>query len=298
MLLAIVKDIWDILRGTAAKWLSDQASSISAALAFYCAFSLAPLLVIIVTVAGAIVGTETASGYIGEQLTALFGKTSAEVLIEAMRNSQTARGTFAAVVSAVTLVFAATTVFVALESALEQVWGARGAAPAGWRGFVRSRIVSFGFVLAIGFLLLVSLSVTTALASLRGYFAARFPAFVALMAGVDLVLSLSMSTGLIALIYRYIPATRLAWKPVLQGALITALLLHLGKWVIGLYLGRSTQPSAFGAASSFVALLLWLYYSAQVFLYGAEVTAYLGRLREARARNPNAVPEIEPARRS
>jgi membrane protein len=272
-------ELWRALEGTTMNWLADQASSISAALAFYCAFSLAPLLVIIVTVASWIVGGEAAQAYVGEQLTALFGSQSAQVILQAMRGAQSQDGVFAAAVSTITLILAATTIFTALESALEQVWGARQAALRGWRGFVRTRLISLGCVLALGFLLLVSLTLTTALAALKSWIARRYEALVVLLAMLDFLISIGLGTGLVALLYRYLPARRLAWRHILVGALVTALLFHLGRWAIGLYLARSTQPTAFGAASSFAALLLWLYYSAQIFLFGAEFTAYLGRSR-------------------
>jgi membrane protein len=273
------RTFWQILKGTTSNWLEDQASSISAALAFYCAFSLAPLLIIIVTIAGWIVGGDLAYGYVGNQLTLLFGKQSADLILQAMRGAQTVQGLWATMVSVVMLVVGASTVFAALESALQQVWGGRDFHTRSWRSFVRARLISIGFILAIGFLLLISLTLTTALAALRGYVLRHFEGLVGVLASVDFVLSMLLGTGLIALMYRYLPARRLAWRHVITGALVTALLFHLGRWGIGLYLGRATQPTAYGAAASFAALLLWLYYSAQIFLFGAEFTACLGQSR-------------------
>jgi membrane protein len=265
-----------IVKAAAGKWIDDQASSIGAALAFYCAFSLAPLLIIIVAIAGWIVGPEVAHGYIGTQLTALFGKASSDLILEAMNSAQTAGGVGATILSVATLMIGATTVLTALESALEQIWGVKGTGPSGWRGFVRTRLLSFGIILAIGFILLVSLTITTGLAALRGWVSERFTGFVVLIGGLDFVISISLATGLVALIYRYLPPKRLPWREVVLGAFVTALLFFFGRWAIGLYLGKSTQPTAFGAAASFAALLLWLYYSAQIFLFGAEITAVLG----------------------
>jgi membrane protein len=273
------RTLWQILKGTIDNWLEDQASSISAALAFYCAFSLAPLLIIIVSIAGWIVGGDLAYSYVGTQLTMLFGRPSADLILQAMRGAQTSDGAWATGVSVVMLLIGASTVFAALESALQQVWGGRDALHRNWRASVRARLISFGFILAIGFLLLVSLTLTTALAALRGYVVRHFEGTVGLFASVDFVLSIGLGTGLVALMYRYLPAKRLAWRHVLTGALVTALLFHLGRWGIGLYLGRATQPTAYGAAASFAALLLWLYYSAQIFLFGAEFTACLGQSR-------------------
>jgi len=278
--VSVRRSLRNILKGTTENWLEDQASSISAALAFYCAFSLAPLLIIIVSIAGWIVGSELAFSYVGSQLTLLFGKPSADLILAAMNGAQSTDGIWATALSVVMLLVGASTVFAALESALQQVWGGRNSMPRGWRSFVRARLISFGFILAIGFLLLVSLTLTTALAALRGYVLRHFEGLVGLLATMDFLFSIVLGTGLVALMYRYLPARRLAWRHVLIGALVTALLFHLGRWGIGMYLGRATQPTAFGAAASFAALLLWLYYSAQIFLFGAEFTACLGRSRQ------------------
>jgi membrane protein len=274
------RTFWQVLKGTTDNWLDDQASSIAAALAFYCAFSLAPLLIIIVSVTGWIVGDDIAYSYTGSQLTMLFGKQSADLVLEAMRGSQSVDGLWATLVSIVMLLIGASTVFAALESALQQIWGGREAIPGGFRAFVRARLVSFGFILAVGFLLLVSLTLTTALAALRGYVLRHFEGMVGMFASLDFLISICLGTGLIAMMYRYLPSRRLAWRHVLTGALVTAMLFHLGRWGIGLYLGRATQPTAYGAAASFAALLLWLYYSAQIFLFGAEFTAFLGQSRK------------------
>jgi membrane protein len=266
-------------------WSADRAPALGAALAFYCAFSLGPLLLIIVELASWVVGAEVARAYVGSQLAALFGPASAQVLLEAMQGAESEDGFAATVVSVVTLLVGATTVFAALESALEQIWGVRARTLAGWRGFVRTRLLSLGFILSLGFLLLVSLTITTALSALREAVAQRFEALVLLLTLTDTLGAIALGTGLVAIIFRYMPATRLPWRPVLLGALTTALLLHLGRWAIGWYLGNATQPSAFGAAASFVALLLWLYYSAQIFLFGAELTACLGGTRAEKGRD-------------
>jgi membrane protein len=271
--------LWTTIKQTVANWLSDQATSISAALAFYSAFSLAPLLVIAVAVIGWIVGAQAADAHIAAQLKLLFGESTAKMIVEAMHAAQRTQGIWATVVSVVTLIIGATTVFSALESALRQIWGTTAEQPGGWRGFLRSRIVSFGFILAVGFLLLVSLTMTTALSGLRGWIAHRYEGITTLLGLVEFVVSTALGTGLIALMYRYLPAVRLSWRHVLVGALVTTLLFQVGRWGIGLYLGRATQPTTFGAAASFAALLLWLYYSAQIFLLGAEFTAVLGGSR-------------------
>jgi membrane protein len=253
---------WQLLKCAAVSWAGDRAATLGAALAFYCAFSLAPLLVILVTLVGWIVGTDVAMVQLKFQLIGLFGAGTADSLMEFMKSSQTADGFVAALVSAGTLLV-------------------------GLRGWVRARLLSFGLILAVGFLLLVSLSFSTALAALRGYLARNYSAIVVVAAGLDFALSVTLITGLIAVIYRYLPTKRLPWRPILWGALVTALLFQIGRWGISFYLARTTQPSAFGTAASFAALLLWLYYSAQIFLFGAEFTACLGKARaEARPAQP------------
>jgi membrane protein len=260
-------------------WSSDNASTVGAALAFYCAFSLAPLLVIISTIAGLIIGATAAYGQIGYQMDALFGPATAKILLGAVKSSQQVHGIIAAGVSAVTLVVSATSVLAALEAALENIWDSAALAPQGIMGWIRRRLLSLGFILALGFLLLVSLTVTTCLATLRRHVAANHAALVGTIGAVDLLLSLLLVSGLFAVIFRYMPARRLPWPVVLAGGLLTAVLFYIGRWAIGLYLAHSTQPTAYGAAASFAALLLWLYYTAQILLFGAEFTACLGGLR-------------------
>jgi membrane protein len=271
--------VWPLIKCAGKNWADDRAPTLGAALAFYCAFSLAPLLIIVVTVTGWIVGEQLAEHQLDEQLRALFGPGTAGVVMDAMDSAQSEDGLMAAVLSVVTLLIGATTVFAALEGALQEIWGTRAIAPHGIQGWVRSRILSFGLILAVGFLLLVSLTVSTALTALRIFIAKYYSELVVLTALLDFAITLALITGLIAIIFRYLPVRRLSWRPILWGALVTALLFQLGRWGISIYLARSTQPTAFGAAASFAALLLWLYYSAQIFLFGAEFTACLGGTR-------------------
>ena len=271
---------WALLSCAARNWTADNASTTGAALAFYCAFSIAPLLVILLTLTGLIVNADTAYREVGGELDALFGPATAKTLLGAVRSAQHTEGLIATSVSIVTLLIGATTVLAALRSALEVMWRSETLVATGMWGWVRTRLLSFGFILTLAFLLLVSLTLSTALASLQKHVATRYPALEGAIGGVDFVLSLLMVASLFALIYRYLPARHLPWKPVAAGGLLTAVLFDGGRWAVGLYLAHSTEPSAFGAASSFVALLLWLYYTAQIFLYGAEFTACLGGLRD------------------
>ncbi len=261
-------------------WNTDGASTTGAALAFFCAFSLAPLLIILLTISGLIVGATSAYAQIGVQLNSLFGASTAAILTDAMKSSQQPQGAVATLISIITLLIGATSVLAALNDALEQIWKSGALAPTGIRGWIRTRFLSLGFILALGFLLLVSLTLTMALAGVRSHIAASHSVMLASIGLFDLVLSLAMVASLFALIYRYMPGRRLPWRIVIAGGLLTAVLFDIGRWAVGLYLALSTQPSAFGAASSFAALLLWLYYTAQIFLFGAEFTACLGGLRK------------------
>jgi len=264
----------------ARNWVSDNATTTGASLAFFCAFSLAPLLVIVLTTAGWIVGATAAYSQIGTQLSALFGPSVAKILLEAIRHSQQTQGLVATVVSVVTLLIGATTVLSALQTLLQQIWRSEALSSVGIRGWIRTRFLSLGFILALGFLLLVSLTISTGMSMLRRHIGEQHSAAVGVLGVFDLLLSISMVALLFAFIFRYLPAKRLPWKSVAIGGLVTAALFDVGRWAVGVYLAHSTQPSAFGAAASFATLLLWLYYTSLIFLFGAEYTACLGGLRQ------------------
>ena len=278
--MVIVKNVTALTGCAARNWISDNASTTGASLAFFCAFSIAPLLVIILTLAGWIVGASAAYAQIGAQLNALFGPATARVLLGAIQSSQKTEGLVSTLVSVVTLLIGATTVLSALETLLEQIWKSEALASSGLRGWIRTRLLSLGFILTLGFLLLVSLTISTGIATLQKHIGEAHTALVGVVGALDVLLSISLVSFLFALIYRYLPARRLAWKTVAVGGVLTAVLFDLGRWAVGLYLAHSTQPSAFGAAASFAALLLWLYYTSLIFLFGAEFTACLGGLRE------------------
>jgi membrane protein len=277
-----------LLACAARHWSADNASTTGAALAFYCAFSLAPLLVILLTIAGWIVGATAAYGQVGAQLNELFGPATAKTVLGAVESAQQTEGLVSTAVSIVTLLIGASTVLTALDTALEKIWHAEELLPGGIRGWIRTRLLSFGFILALGFLLLVSLTISTGIANLRAWIAERHTAIVSVIGALDFLASLVIVSSLFALLYRYMPARRTAWKVVIVGGVLTAVLFDIGRWAVGLYLAHSTQPSAYGAAASFAALLLWLYYSAQIFLFGAEFTACLAGVRDTDARKPAA----------
>ena len=244
-----------------------------AALAYYTLFSLAPLLLIVISVAGFCFGEEAARGEIEVQLRAMMGDsgaTAVQGLIQSV--NKPAEGVFATLVGLGLLLVGATSVFGELQNALDRIWRAPVRdRTAGWVALIRARLLSFGMVLAIGFLLMVSLVVSTALASMGRWWGQYVGDWVVATV-VNAVGSFVLIATMFALIYKVMPRVHVQWKDVWIGALVTSLLFTLGKSLIGLYIGRSGVVSGFGAAGSLVVVLLWVYYSAQIFLVGAQFT--------------------------
>jgi len=266
--------MWYMLSTTVNAWIDDYAPSMGAALAFYTLFSVAPLLLIVISVAGLFFGEAAARAEILGQLVELVGEDSAgtvnAVLDTLNRPADSLLGT---AVGVVTLLVGATSVFVELQNAMDRIWRVPpDPAHQGMRDFFRVRLLSVGMVLGIGFLLLVSLVLSAAMAALGKWWAPWFGELAVVADSFNFIITLAFVTTVFAMIYKWMPRTPVAWRDVWIGALITALLFTVGKTLIGLYIGRSAVASVFGAASSLVVLLLWVYYSAQVFLLGAEFT--------------------------
>jgi membrane protein len=244
------------------------------ALAYYTLFSIAPVLIIVIAVAGFFFGPEAARGEIVTQLRGLLGDDGAAAvqgLIESA--SEPEEVLFATISSVLLLLLGATTVFAELQSDLDRIWRAEAAKSiSGWWAFLRARLLSFGMVLVLAFLLLVSLVLSAALAALGNWWGGWFEGWAVLLEVINFVVSLAITTGLFALIYKFLPRAEITWHDVWIGAVVTALLFAIGKFLIGLYIGRSGIASGFGAAGSFVVLLVWVYYSTQIFLLGAEFT--------------------------
>jgi membrane protein len=266
--------IWPLIKLSVLSWRQDHASSMGAALAYYTLFSIAPVLVIVIAVAGFFFGAEAARGEIVTQLRGLLGDdgaTAVQGLLESA--SQPEEGLFATISSIALLLLGATTVFAELQSDLDRIWRAEAVKSIGgvW-GFLRGRVLSFGMVLALAFLLLVSLVLSAALAALGNVWGGWLEGLAVLLEGLNFVASFAVTMGLFALIYKLLPRVDIAWQDVWIGAAVTAILFAIGKFLIGLYIGRSGIASGFGAAGSFVVLLVWVYYSTQIFLLGAEFT--------------------------
>lgn len=265
---------WALLRDTVNSWIDDYAPSMGAALAFYTLFSTAPLLLIVISLAGLFFGEQAARGEIMEQLTGLVGPDSAatiQTLLEGLNRPATS--VYSSLVGLGALLIGATTVVAELQTAIDRIWRAPcPAPPGGLVGLLKARLLSLGLVLGIGFLLMVSLVVSTALAVLGKWWAPWFGDMAWLAHTLDWVVSFLFIGAIFAMIYKWLPQVKIAWRDVLVGAGLTALLFTLGKTLIGLYIGRSGVASPFGAAASLVVFLLWVYYSAQIFLLGAEFT--------------------------
>jgi membrane protein len=246
-----------------------------AALAYYTMFSLAPLLLLVIAVAGLVFGQEAARGQIVAQLGGLVGKEGAEAIQGLLKSAgHTGNSIIASAIGVVTLLIGATSIFGELQSDLDRIWRAPAAAPgpAGLWGLIRTRLLSLGMVGAIGFLLLVSLVVSAMLSALGNWWGAWFGGWAIVLQIVNQVTSFGIITALFALMYRLLPRVTVGWHDVWIGSAATALLFTIGKYVVGVYLGRAGVTSGFGAAGSLVVLLVWVYYSSQLFLLGAEFT--------------------------
>jgi membrane protein len=261
-----------LLKATVSSWSADYCPSMGAAISYYTLFSIAPLLLIVIAVAGMVFGAEAARGEIFGQLRGLLGDEGAKTVEGLLQAAdRPGAGIISTITGIVVLLLGATTVFNELQNALDRIWRAPARVQSsGIWNLLRTRLLSFGMVFGIAFLLMVSLVVSAALAALGKWWT---PAgWEAVMHILDLVVSFGLVTVMFALIYRYIPRVHVTWRDVWVGAAVTSLLFAIGKFAIGLYLGKSSVASSFGAAGSLVILMVWVYYSAQIFLFGAEFT--------------------------
>lgn len=268
-----IRNVWNILKQTATEWSDDKAPQLGASLAFYSLLSLAPLLVIVLAIAGAVFGADAARGEIVSQIQGLVGKEGARAIEEMIAHAQRPKaGIVATILGTVTLLFGASGVFGQLQDALNTVWNVKPKPGRGVWGFIRTRFLSFSMVLGTGFLLLVSLALSAGLAGLGKVVGGLLPGMQFVWGIVNFCISFGVIAGLFALIFKYVPDVQIGWRDVGVGAVITALLFNLGKFGLGLYLGTQSVGSAYGAAGSLVVLVVWVYYSAQILLFGAELT--------------------------
>lgn len=268
-----LRNIWILIRAAASSWVDDYAQSMGAALAYYTLFSIAPLLLIVISVAGLIFGVEAARGEIVGQLQGLMGRQGAEAvqgLLESV--NKPAESVTAMLIGGILLLIGATTVFAELQDALDRIWRAPKRNNGGIWGLLRERVLSLGMIMGIGFLLMVSLVVSAVLAVLGKLWGPLFAEWAILANVINFLVSLAFTTTVFAMIYKIMPRVKVNWADVWIGAAVTALLFTLGKFLIGFYIGKSGLTSGFGAAGSLVVMLVWVYYSAQIFLMGAEFT--------------------------
>ncbi|NUZ05491.1 YihY/virulence factor BrkB family protein [Piscinibacter koreensis] len=266
--------IWPLIKQSVNAWIDDYAPSMGAALSYYTMFSIAPLLLIVISVAGLVFGDEAARGEIFAQLGGLMGADAAKGVEGLLASvSKPEEGIVATAVGLVVLLIGATTVFGELQDALDRIWRAPVRDKSGgiW-GLLRARLLSFGMILGIAFLLMVSLVASAALSALGKWWAPLFGGWEVLLQIVNFLVSFVLVTGIFAMIYKIMPRVKVEWRDVWVGAAVTSLMFTIGKFLIGLYIGKSGVASAYGAAGSLVVVLLWVYYSAQVFLLGAEFT--------------------------
>ena len=274
MIVIDAKAIWALLRDAFYAWMDDKAPAMGAALAYYTVFALAPLLIIVIAIAGFVFGQEAAQGHILSQISGLIGEDGGRA-VQAMLESarKPGPGILAGGIGLILLIIASTGVFVQLQESLDTIWRVVPKSGRGIMGILRDRLLSFLMVIVAGFLLLVSLVLSAALAALGKFFSYLLPVPEAVLHGVNFLVSFAVITLLFAMIYKILPDAKISWSDVWIGAAVTSLLFSLGKFMIGLYLGKSSVGSAYGAAGSLVIMLVWVYYSAQILLYGAEFTA-------------------------
>jgi membrane protein len=261
-----------IVRSSVNGFIEDEALTRGGAIAFYAVTSIAPVLLIVVAIAGLVFGRDAAMGAIVKQFGGLMGHDSAKLLQTAILTAaQPTRGLVASIVGIVTLVITASGVFGEMQSALNVIWKAKPKSGA-LSQLVRARAASLGLVAALGFLLMVSLVVSTAVNAFANYLTAVLPFAPTLLLVLNFLISYALLALLIAAIYKVLPDRNLEWRDVIVGAMLTSLLFEAGKFLISFYLGSSTMASSYGAAGSLIIVLLWVYYTAQLFLLGAEFT--------------------------
>ena len=244
-----------------------------AALAYYTLFSITPLLLIVISVAGIWFGPDAARGEIFGQLQGLVGSEGAAAIQALLQSvNRPAGGVVGTLVGVIVMLVGATTVFAELQDALDRIWRAPARKGSGVWNLLRTRLLSFGLILGIGFLMLVSLLVSAVLNAFEKWATSHMTGWELLLAVINQVMGFMLVTAMFAMIYKLMPRVRIEWRDVAVGALTTATLFSCGKWLIGLYIGTTGVGSGFGAAGSLVALLVWVYYSAQIFLLGAEFT--------------------------
>jgi len=278
------KTIWRLIRETFQDWSEDKAPRLAAALSYYTVFSLAPLLVLVIAIAGFVIGNnDNIRQQLITQVQALVGSQGAEAVETLISNTNQPRtGILATVLGIITLILGATGLFGQLQDALNTIWEVEPKKGGGIIGMIKDRFLSFTMILGISFLLLVSLVISTVLSLVNNYFSELFGGMGWLAQALNIVVSLGIITLIFSLIFKVLPDVTVTWKDVWIGALVTAILFTIGKQLISLYLGSSAPASTYGAAGSLVIILLWVYYSTQILFLGAEFTQVYARYHGSR----------------
>lgn len=279
-----IREAWTLVKASFSSWLDDYAPSMGAALAYYTLFSIAPLLLIVISTAGLVFGEEAVRGEVFGQLRDLMGDQGAAAVEGLLASvSKPEEGAAGAVVGTVLLLIGATTVFGELQNAFDRIWRAptKDKNSGIWE-LIRTRLLSFGIILGIGFLMMVSLVFNAAVSALGKWWGGFFSGLEVLVTSLNFIFSFIFTTAVFGMLYKFMPKVKIQWKDVWAGAIVTALLFTIGKTLIGLYIGKSAISSGFGAAGSLVVVLVWVYYSAQIFLLGAEFTWVYSHARGSR----------------
>jgi membrane protein len=276
-------NIIGFIRSTFDSWSNHEGTRLSAALAFYATLSLAPLVLLMLSVAGLVIGPTSAHGKIVAEAQNLLGADAAKAIDVVVTHAQKPKsGLLATLISLAIVAFGASGVFAELRSALNKLWNIQPRGSSGIFGIVRERLFSVGMVMAIGFLLLVSLILSAVLAAIGSFWAGLLPVPAIALSAINVLVSFAGVVVLFALIFRYVPDARVPWKRIWWGSVVTAFLFTVGKQLIGLYLGKAAIGSAYGAAGSLVVLIAWVYYSSMSFYYGAEITCALNLQKKER----------------
>ena len=288
------KILFNLVKQSGSEWIDDKAVSKAAALSYYTIFSIAPVLLIAVAVAGFIFGAEAAQGQIRDQIQGMVGKPGAQVIESMMASAhRPAAGLIATVVGVVVLLFGASGVFVELQDTLNTIWKAKPPQKSGIISTIRQRFLSFAMVLSIGFLLLVSLLLSAGLSAVGNYVNSIIPGWEVLVQIANLGISFGVITLLFAMMYKVLPDTSVKWRDVWLGAGVTAFLFAIGKFGIGLYLGKSSAASSYGAAGSIAVLLIWVNYASMILFFGAEFTQVFSRREELIGADGRVKPQKE-----
>ena len=286
------KGMWEVLKNSFIGFDEDKVTKLSGSLAYYTVFSMGPLLIVIISLCGLFLGKEAIEGRIYSQLAGFIGADTAEQLQQIIKNASLAgKSKIAAIIGGVTLLIGSTTMFAEIQDSINGIWGLKPKPKRGWLKMIQNRVLSFSVIISLGFLLLVSLAISTIIDGFSESLSNRFPdVTLVVFYIINLAITLIVTTLIFAVIFRVLPDASIKWKDVLAGAIATAILFMLGKFAISFYISKSNVGSTYGAAGSLVVLLLWVYYSSLILYFGAEFTkAYAVKFGSKIYPNPYAV---------